>query len=414
MEFPLSRPLEVFCYEVLAEVGQAEKRPEIQAVLLLAQENDGRVTPELLCRKLLGGRPAVVGKTILQRCRALQLLEGNDEESILTNEGSRSVSEGEVFIPEKGKYLIWVTDDPLFTRPMLDLEPVQESELTKDQAQESSQRRRAVPAPREGEPKTSRRVMADKAEWLKGQVFRPCRPGAPRYRINFVGPEWVEVPDEKARQSTRITWTVSDTQSHAVHVDGAFQTHDIEPPEFRFGQIWLGLLGDRAPDWKPIEKGTRLHVGFKEITDAERASFRWDMTFDRPKIPDLGEFDPTEAGAVPVAPKSQKDADQWAAWLLGHRVNSYMEIDGFAKLQAEVRKEFPEFDVDLPRRHDLARALRQGLGNGGGDRPAAGYWFLQAPLDLTEIHTSQTEEVEVTDSPSGRRTGYRRHQVSGE
>jgi hypothetical protein len=414
MEFPLSRPLEVFCYEVLAEVGLAEKRPEIQAVLLLAQENDGRVTPELVCSKLLGGRPPVVGKTILQRCRALQLLEGNDEESILTDEGAQSVSEGEVFIPEKGKYRIWVTNDPLFTRPMLDLEPVQESELTKDQVQESSQRRRVAPAPREGEPKASRRVMADKAEWLKGQVFRPSRPGAPRYRINFVGPEWVEVPDERARQPTRITWTVSDAQSHPVHVDGAFQTHDIEPPEVRFDEIWLGILGDRAQDWKPTEKRTCLHVSFKEITDAERASFRWDMTFERPKIPDLGEFDPTEAGGVPVAPRSQKDADQWATWLLGHRVNSYMELDGFAKLQAEVRREIPEFDLDLPGRHDLVRALRQGLGNGDGDRPAAGYWFLQAPLDLTEIPISQTEDVEIAGNPTGRRTGYRRYQVGVE
>lgn len=414
MEFPLSRPLEVFCYEVLAEVGQAEKRPEIQAVLLLAQENHGRVTPELVCRKLLGGRPPVVGRTILQRCRALQLLEGSDEESILTEEGAQSVSEGEVFIPEKGKYRIWVTNDPLFTRPMLDLEPVQESGLTTDQAQESLQRRRVARASRENEPTNSRSAMADEAERLKGQVFRPSRPGAPRYRINFVGPQWVEVPDDRARQPTRITWTVSDTQSHPVQVDGAFQTHDVEPPKFSFDQIWLGILGDRAQDWKPAEKGTCLHVGFKEITDPERASFRWDMTFERPRIPDLGEFDPTEAAAVPVAPKRQQDANQWAAWLLGHRVDSYMELGGFAKLQAEVRKEFPEFDVDLPGRHDLVRDLRQGLGSGGGDRPAAGYWFLQAPLDLTEIHTSQTEEVEMTDGPSGRRTGYRRHQVSGE
>jgi hypothetical protein len=414
MEFPLSRPLEVFCYEVLAEVSQAEKRQEIQAVLLLAQENHGRVTPELVCNKLLGGRPLVVGKTILQRCRALQLFEGNDEESILTEQGLQSVSDGEVFIPEKGKYRIWVTNDPLFTRPMLDLEPVQENGLTRDQVQESLQRRRVAPAPGEGELKISRKVMADEAAWLKGQIFRPSRPGAPRYRINFVGPEWVEVPDEGARQPTRITWAVSDTESHPVHVDGAFQTHDIEPPGFRFDEIWLGILGERAQDWKPTEKGTCLHVGFKEITDAERASFRWDMTFERPKIPDLGEFDPTEAGAVPVAPRSQKDADQWATWLLGHRVNSYIGMDGFAELQAEVRREFPGFDVDLPGRHDLVRALRRGFGNGSDDRPVVGYWFLQAPLDLTEIHTSETEDAEATYSPAGRRMGNRRYQVSVE
>lgn len=412
MEFPLSRPLRVLCYEVLAEVGLAEKRPEIQAVLLLAQENHGRVTPDLVCRKLLGGRPLPVGKTILQRCRALQLLGGNDEESILTEEGAQSISEAEVFIPEKGKYRIWVTADPLFTRPLLDLEPVQEDELTTDLARESSQRRRSALAPSKGEPKTSRRVMADEAERLRGQTFRPSRPGTPRYRINFVGPEWVEVSDERARQPTRITWTVSDTRSYPVHVDGAFQADDIEPPEFRFDEVWLGTLGDRARDWKPTERGPCLHVGFNEIKDAERASFRWDMAFDHPKIPNFGEFDPIEAGAVPLAPRSQKDADQWATWLLRHRVNTYVDMDGFAKLQDEVRGEFTEFRVDLPRRHDLVRALRRVLGSGSDDRPEAGYWFLQAPLDLTEVPTALTEDGELADSPSGSRPTYPRYQRS--
>ena len=409
MEFPLSRPLEVFCYEVLAEVGQAERRPEIQAVLLLAQENCGQVTPELVCRKLLGGRPPVVGKTILQRCRALKLLEGSDEESVLTEEGALSISEGEVFIPEKGRYRIWITTDPLFTRPLLDIEPVQEGGLTTTQAKESSRRRRAAAAPNEGEPMDSRKGWADRARKMKGQVFRPSRPGAPRYRINFVGPEWVEVPDERARHPTRITWTVSDTQSHPVHVDGSFQTHEIEPPAYRFDQVWLGILGDRAQDWKPAEQGSCLRVGFEEITDAERASFRWDMTFERPTIPELGKFDPTEVGAVPIAPKKQKDADQWAAWLLGHRVDSYMGMDGFARLQDEIRRAFPEFEVDLPGLHDMVRALRQGLGNGGGNRPTAGYWFLQAPLDLTESRPSQMAGGEMMNSPSSRRTDYRRY-----
>ena len=249
MELTLSRKLEILCFEVFAEVAKAETRQEIQAVLLLAQENGGRITPELVCTKLLGGRPLVVGRTILQRCRLLNLLQGDENESFLTAEGSESASRGLVFIPERGKYRFWVTDDPLFTPAALDLEPLNEQPLSKDDAYESERahnRRGGGPA---STAVGQAQDMSAQAERLKGQVFVPLKANAQPYLISFVGPEWVYVENPEVARPSRITWTVRDSSSDRVRVDGAFTSDAIPPPPIQFNRIWLDLLGPNAEDW---------------------------------------------------------------------------------------------------------------------------------------------------------------------
>lgn len=398
MELTLSRKLDVLCFEVFAEVAKAEKRQEIQAVLLLAQENGGRITPELICTKLLGGRPPVVGRTILQRCKLLHLVEGDDNESFLTAEGRESASRGMVFVPEKGKYRLWVTDDPLFIPAALDLEPLKEQPLTRDNVYESERahgrRGGGPPQPGVGQAQD----MRAQAERLKGQVFTPLKPDAQPYLLNFIGPEWVYIESPEVARPSRITWTVRDSSLGRVQVDGAFTSDTLSPPSIPFDQIWLGLLGSNQKDWDTRDDGTYLRCSFEGdgLTDADKLSFQRTLVFDHPEIPELGRFDALEVESVPIAPRTENDAQEWGGWLLEKRVTTYQDNASFAALQREVHRAFPEFDVSLPSRSQLLRRLVKGLPPKAEGRYPPSYWFLQAPQDLAEggslIATDDEEE----------------------
>ena len=393
MELILSRRLEIHCFEVFAEVAKAERRQEIQSILLLAQENGGRLTPELVCRDLLGGRPTVVGRTIIQRCRGYHLLEGNDDESYLTEEGHKSASRGVVFIPEKGKYRIWVTDDPLFTDAALDIEPVKEAALSVDDVHASQH----APGRRGDNTRRGTRGVPEdmngQSDALRGRVFTPLKPGSQQYQINFVAPEWVRVEDAEAHPQSRITWTARADDLGKVRVDGAYRAEGLAPPQVSFEKLWLGLLGRNAVDWDVAEDGAYLRCAFDGdgLTDANRRTFRRVLTFETPSIPDLGEFDPLEVEDVPIAPRKPGDAQAWAEWLLEDRISSYLDEKSFAALQHEVRRAFPEFEVSLPGIPQLLAHIRQRAERGDTGRLPASFWYLQAPRDLVEMGISPAD-----------------------
>lgn len=393
-ELTLSRPLNIHCFEVFAEIAKAERREEIQSVLLLAQEHGGRLTPDLVCRELLGGRPPVVGRTVLQRCRGFRLMEGDDDESYLTEEGRESASRGVVFIPEKGKYRLWVTDDPLFTGAALDVEPVKEAVLTFDNVRESRHAHIRGGNDRRHETREVSLDMKSQAEELGGRAFTPLKPGSQPYRINFVGPEWVRVEGPTAHPVARITWTTSDTNPGRVRVDGAYHGEGLAPPPVPFQKIWFALLGPRTRDWEVTEDGARLRCAFEGegLTETELRAFHRTLEVASPSVPELGEFDPLEVEDVRIAPRELEDAQAWAEWLLEDRISSYQDRDSFAVLQREVSGAIPEFRVSLPNRSQLVKRIRQRTGRGDTGRLPAAFWYIQAPRDLVESGPPSKED----------------------
>lgn len=419
MEITLSRPLTIHCFEVFAEIAKGERRQEIQAVLLLAEENGGRLTSEEVCRDLLGGRPPVVGRTILRRCREYGLMEGSDEESFLTEAGRESAMKGMVFISEKGKYRLWVTDDPLFTAAALDLAPVREEALSTDHVRESHQAHA-----RGGD--SARRLsngsavdMKGQADALRGRVFTPLKSGSQPYRINFVGPEWVRVEDPEAHPVARITWTTSDSSAGNVRVDGAYRADGLAPPRVPFHKIWSALLGPFSRDWVEMEDGTYLRCAFDGdgLTDASRRAFRRTLEFATPSVPELGEFDALEVEDVSIAPRERQDAQAWAEWLLQDSITSYQDGKSFGVLQQEVLRAFPDFEVALPSMIQTLERIRHRVSRGDDGRLPAAFWYLQTPRDLIEGGSPATNRDSGEDgtnaaghagrSVRGREGGYR-------
>ena len=76
MKLILQREVTVTHWRVVATLGFTQKRPEITAILALAEElPDGIVTALDVSRKLLAERPAVVGERLLRVCHMMQLVE---------------------------------------------------------------------------------------------------------------------------------------------------------------------------------------------------------------------------------------------------------------------------------------------------------------------------------------------------
>lgn len=390
MEVTLSRPLVIHCFEVFAEVAKAERRQEIQAVLLLAQGHGDRLTPEQVCEDLLGGRPPIVGRTILRRCREYGLMEGSDEQSFLTEAGRESASKGFVFVPEKGKYRLWVTDDPLFPEAALDLLPVKEEPLSTDHVRESQRTHGWGREKTRGGSAHGALDMKSQAEALRGRVFTPLSSESHPIQINFVGPEWVRVEDAAPPAPARITWKTSETNPGKVRVDGAYRAEGLAPPRVPFLTIWRALLGPYAEDWVNTDHGPVLRCAFEGdgLASANFRSFRRTLEFDSPSIPDLGGFDPLQVDDVPLAPRKWEDAQSWAAWLLQDRIVSYQDERSFGILRQEVLKAFPEFEVELPSAAELLERLAPSGGTGGPGRFPAAFWFLNAPRDLVEVGPS--------------------------
>ena len=111
MNLELKRKLKLESYDVIMDIGRNTKRPDLIAVLKLADEM-GYVTSNEIITRLLGDNyPKSVGERIITRCKELGLL---DPENNLT-ETAREAIEGDViFLPERGTYRIWFTRDPLF------------------------------------------------------------------------------------------------------------------------------------------------------------------------------------------------------------------------------------------------------------------------------------------------------------
>ncbi|MEN8217620.1 MAG: hypothetical protein ABFS56_14875 [Pseudomonadota bacterium] len=127
MKLVFQRSLNIQRYRILAEVARTQKRDELQAVLLLAQER-GHVSAKMVADKLLGNRPETVGKRLIQICVTHKLLVEQQSNYILTEMGQTALKEEKIFIPERGTWEIWVTDDPLWASALIQIKPFNETQ----------------------------------------------------------------------------------------------------------------------------------------------------------------------------------------------------------------------------------------------------------------------------------------------
>lgn len=361
----LSRSIGLEKYEVLMEIGSRERREELHAVLMLADELGGRVSAIDICNELLLGRPKSVGRAIIDRCSYFELL---DHSGRLTETGKEAIRSGELFIPERGRYVLWYTDDPLISQKLLHVEAVRESSLYDE-------------VHLKGNGKEHPENLSEKILNLEGRVFMLLGSGGGQIAIRKIEPKGVICQLEKTDILT-ATLHIAPNRVTQLDLRGRFP-YKLQVPDIDFDNVWPSVLGPLAQSWENSRTPSALKISFIELKDNELASFKKTVHLTKPKLQFYGTFENTSVKKVPIIPKSRGDAAQWAKWLLKRSIQTYMDKKQYQSQIESCKSHFLGFeDIELPSLEELVLEFREEKFPDG--RLPREYWYLQAPLDLQE------------------------------
>ena len=374
MVIVLSRTVNVRCFHIVGEVGFAQRRDELRAVIQLAADQAGQLSARVLCDQLLGGKPEAVGLRLLIACERMGLVEWDsmsrrgDSIARLTEEGHRVAEGGDVFVPERGAWTIWVAEDPLLpvVERLLRVEPFREPSAfdevmgRKDKAREE---RRTVDLPKWVQEACK---VHGQLGWGDGRA------------ISMLDIEDQGEPEERVEAHVLLTLRVSPRETPSVWLSGRLHAQDAkyeikDAPAPNFDEVWRHCLGQRAGDWD----GRTLAVQFANLSDTERNVFESHIGFDNWIHPVHGSFGRFQVPHVPIRPATNLDASFWANWLLVHRTQSYVRQTEFARRRDEVQALFKGYQLQFMTQEQLAVSFRKTA----GARPGRKYWHLQAPLD---------------------------------
>jgi len=371
MTITLTRNIKTSCFDVLLDIGRAQKRSDVQAILMRANELGGRISAEDICNSLFINRPPSFGKTIIQRCRDYGLL---DFAGGLTAEGRDALEKERIFVPEEGRFRMICALDSALPSRVLELTPVPEpfiQDSIDGRKRDSREQRNSMP--KRSDTPTPRWVKD-----LEGQDLHVLKDWD-EVRIFRVG-DWC-LPQPTAQQNTpALTWTLPADARPTLKVSWEKKDQDLEPPQVPFITVLRSILDPRIQDDWAAEAGS-LRRHFDNLSDGERRSFLTTIRVERPQLQEFGEFDATVIERIPISPKRGDDAQRWAEWLVRDRVRDFLETPAYQALVEEVQGCFPGFHIKLPTREELARNIREEAMQGGGRLPKA-YWYLQTPIDL--------------------------------
>ena len=360
----LTRPVAVQGWRVIGQVAKAEKRKELAPILERARENDGTNASDLADHLLFSHSRKVVAERLLRIGTAYGLLERNDGEYTLTDGGKRAVKTEKVFVPERGAWTVWASEDPLLSSPVLGIEPWKEpSALDENRKRRESGEREFEPLP----------------DWIRAacglEISPPASEDCAAVRIENLDEEAEAVEIDASLQ---LIWNVRERQlrlhgkSNGKEIDS-----ELPPPRKMTEHVWSALLEGEGllKDWKPDIPA--LTVLFRETSERERTTMLRDLAFEKPSVPEHGSFDSLTVPGVPITAGSRDDAREWAEWRLKALVGDYATSRRYADWSKEAAAPFAEYRPELPDRATLAeRTWRLATG-----RPGPEAWHLVAAED---------------------------------
>lgn len=382
MELKLIRQLILEGYEIIMDIGYGQKREELLSVLKLAEENQGEVTAESICNTLLIGRPLIIGKNIINRCQELGLLEHNGR---LTEKGRIALSLDEVFIPERGRYKIVLTQDPLIPQRLIYVESISEKYL-KDELDEL-----ALSKGKDQNTIPMNTAPVQLPVWIKnleGSFIDLI--GPMKEKVNILSMESLAIRCQlNSLPKITLTLSLSENEKTDMRIQGDLKAM-INPPKITFREVWIQLLGERASFWDEERNPPALRCNFNELADNEILSFLASIHFEQPHVENIGTFDNTDVINVPVIPKTDAEANKWANWILVHKIAEYQNRQSYEKLKDDILSKFQEYNIALPSQDVLSEQIKKHAKQQGNNLLPDSYWYLQAPIDL-----SLNEEKEV-------------------
>lgn len=366
----LTRRIDLEKYDLLMEIGRQENRQELHSILLLGLDTGGKITPNDICEKLLLDRPLQVGRAILDRCRYLDLVDYDDR---LTDIGYEAIKNEKVFIPERGRYLLWYTDDPLHKSKVLHIEGLAETPLYNE-----------IHVNRNGNQQTNNEKteeIPNKIKALEGKTLTIFGKGKSRIQIRKINTQGIKKKLD-ANESQRVTLKLNPKQISKTAFDGRFKFEEPKP-EINYEQSWRSILGPHSAQWETINNHSALKTNYLGLDEKELFSFTTNLHLNKPTLYTYGQFEDTTIQNIPIKPATQSDAMKWGKHLLKKSINTYMNQKIFAERQEHTRTKFPDYpNLTLPSTQNLINEFKES--RHASTRLPPEYWYLQAPIDLTE------------------------------
>ena len=303
MRIELKRRIKVQAFEVLATFAFPEDRTEILSLLQMANSMGSLNGERVVDRKqgLLPGRPKVMGTRLLNMAVSMDLLEVNRGTYVLTEFGRENLENESVFVPEKSTWTVWVADDPLIPASVIHVERHKEGRPDKNRMDTQVL------------PGTLLSLNDTKVELL-----RPHHTNDTQMRIKRI--------EEKGRSSSvttelELTLLADVGQETILRVNGSLGTgksnkinrripFDAPPHSELF--TMLIHLSDYANDWHTEE--SVLSVSFRDLNNNERQHHTKRMHVKKPHLEGLGKFNTVELLDIPLKPRGDQDAREWAEW----------------------------------------------------------------------------------------------------
>ena len=360
----LKRKLNVEFFECLATIRRQEKIPYITSVLKLAVKY-GQLNPQTLRDKLLPEEPLVLAENILKRYTKLGFIDKEGEPTELGEEAARE----NVLMPERGKYIIGVTMDPLITSGIVYLKRAVDSNQNKNSPQKVGDDNHA----KLKKPEILSRVAENHSlVWLDNEIKEIVVESID----DFVYPKTIDMSFQIQVDLDSNNATVSIRKGNGDTIG------PIDVSVIDFEEIWGLEVEAMELMWKggPLIKGRGL-VKYKDTNVSERSSFSKKISQKEIVSRSVGRFmvDPID---INIQPATKGDATLWAKELIKSEIIEYCDESRYMEISERVRGKFTVSSPNIPKIEQFIEYLYDSAEVAGVNLPIE-YWYLQAPRDLT-------------------------------
>lgn len=294
MKATLEGPVELWRFEVFADIAVWEPRPDLQALCMAAQ--DSGALNDVTIDAVVPGLSSRAQQNLLRYVRYLQLI---DRTGALTDVGRRCASKGDAPSWEQGAYSLLVAAHPLFGSQVLAFKRTPTDGYDRDF-------NNLVPIP----------------NWLKAdrqRVFTSVFDETSQFSIGAFSSAARQDPVCRSWELPpgRLRWEIDlVTGENKWIVVGAVPTakntqHFSCPPGSAPPSELLGLFNAWEPRWDP-RLGRVLIPYDGQVEAGGHESFLRTRKYPRVHVGRFGSFDDVEVQDVPVGPATDNDARTWA------------------------------------------------------------------------------------------------------
>lgn len=360
----LTKEVKGECYECIATIRVKEEKSYLTTVLKLGLNNKV-IDESSIINELLPGEHPKMATNMIRRYKQLGFL---DEYGYLTELGLQAAN-GNVYLPETGKYLIIVSSDPLIQNRFIELKSLDnKNSIDEYSGKAGNSGKNKIKIPETLVESIGKRSLV----WFNDKIEE--------VQIDEISDFVIKMESEQkcfaelALSQDRVLLKLSRNNSEIkISPPGGINLYDV----------WEYIVDLKKLNWNggPLQKGTSL-MYYEDIRNKEKdiKSFTTTIPSLELFLEDFGVFK-TEPIEIKIQPESSEDATKWALDLISFEIVDYIHEEAFDHIVLNVKNKFILHQPRLPKLADFIEYLLQKSKKEDKGYPAE-YWYLRAPLDL--------------------------------